>query len=233
MRQFFPPSANVLPIKIGICFFSLFVGVVFLFTYYATPKAQRVGYQPEQPIPFDHSLHVAQLGMDCRYCHSFVEKSSHATIPSANTCWNCHRNVKRESPKLIPLRRAIDPSFEDYDAKPIEWVRVHKLPDYVYFDHSAHISRGISCQSCHGDVNKMKQVFHSQSLSMSWCLECHRRPEKYLRPLEEVFNFDYDAKEFLRLHGKDLGIDSVEDLGKKLKEMWNVEPKESCTTCHR
>ena len=233
MAQFFSNKANLLPLKIIVCLFFLLLGVSALIFYYATPKALRVGYQPDQPIPFDHSKHITQVGLDCRYCHSFVEKSGHATIPSANTCWNCHRQVKRESPKLIPLRRAIDPTFEDYDGKPIEWVRVHKLPDYVYFDHSAHINRGIACQTCHGNINEMKKVYHSESLSMSWCLDCHRSPEKHLRPLEAVFDFDFDAEEFLLSHGERLGVDSVEDLGKKLREMWNVNPKESCTTCHR
>ena len=236
MANFFPRWTNLLPLKIVVCLGALGAAVVAGFAYYATPKAQRVGYQPDQPIPYDHQLHVDQLGLDCRYCHSFVEHSGHANIPSASTCWNCHQHVQKDNPKLEPLRRAIDKDYEHYDGKPIEWVRVHRSPDYVKFDHSAHVNRGVSCKSCHGEVNKMEVVYHSKALSMGFCLDCHREPEKHLRPLEEVYNLDYDVIEYLETHEvlDDSGkrITTQKDFGQFLKEKHYITPKESCSTCH-
>ncbi len=250
MANYFPRYTNLLPLKIAVCIVSLAIGAVFAFTYYATPKAQRVGYQPDQSIPYDHELHVNQLGLDCRHCHSFVEKSGHANVPTANTCANCHHpskgGIKSESPRLAPLMDAIE------NNKPIKWVRVHKAPDYVYFNHSAHLNRGVSCIECHGEVNKMRVVYHAKPLSMGQCLECHRSPEDALRPLEEVFNLKYNAKIFMEKNSdamsevkdfiagdEDLDLDlSDEDdaqkaMGLMLKQRWNVRPKESCFTCHR
>lgn len=252
MANVFPRWTNLLPLKIAVCLGAVGAGLVAGFTYYGTPKAQRVGYQPTQPIHYDHNLHVNQLGMDCRYCHSFTEHSGHANVPTANTCWNCHENVKKGSPKLAGLRAAMAvdnnhlPIMKDgqqIEGKPIEWVRVHKAPDYVYFNHSAHLNRGISCQSCHGDVHKMEKVHHAESHSMGWCLDCHRAPEKHVRPLEEVFNLDYDAEEYLSenevidteglVGPKGEQITDPEKFGKFLVAHWGISPKESCATCHR
>jgi len=247
MANIFPRWANLLPLKIAVCLGAVGAGLVAGFTYYGTPKAQRVGYQPTQPIPYDHNLHVNQLGMDCRYCHSFTEHSSHANVPTANTCWNCHQHVQKGSPKLAALRDAMavdenhlpkkDVAGNPVEGKPIQWVRVHKSPDYVYFNHSAHLNRGISCQSCHGDVHKMEKVYQAKSHSMGWCLECHRAPEKHVRPLEEVFNLDYDAEKYLKKNdvrdAKDKRITDPEDFGKFLVAHWGIRPKESCSTCHR
>lgn len=232
MANIFPRWSNLLPLKIAFCLGTVGAGVVLAFNYYATPKAQVVGYQPTQPIPFSHKIHVDQLGLDCRYCHSFVDVAGHSNVPTGNTCWNCHQHVQKDSPKLAPLHVSMDPAHPRYDGKPIEWVRVHKAPDYVYFNHSAHVNRGISCQSCHGDVNKMEVVHQAESHSMGWCLDCHRAPEEHLRPLEEVYNFNYgdeDAKKYVA----DGSVETTKDLGKKLKETFNVHPKTSCTTCHR
>jgi hypothetical protein len=224
-------------LKIAVCLGVAGAGVVMAFTYYATPKAQRVGYQPSQPIAYDHALHVGQLGMDCRYCHSFVESSGQANVPSASTCWNCHQHVRKESPKLEPLRRALDLDYENYDGAPIEWVRVHKNPDYVFFNHSAHLNRGISCASCHGRVDKMETVYQAESHSMSFCLDCHRNPEPPLRPLEEVFNLKDDPVDYLSrteiLDADGKPIETQKDFGAYLKAHWNIQAKESCTTCHR
>lgn len=244
MANFFPRWTNVLPLKIAVCLAVAGAGVVAAFTYYATPKAQRVGYQPAQPIPYDHALHVGQLGMDCRYCHSFVEHSGHANVPSANTCWNCHQHVAKGSPKLKPLRDAIGVDADHQklpgkagEGEPIEWVRVHRNPDYVFFDHSAHLNRGISCESCHGKVNEMEVVYQAESHSMGWCLDCHRNPEEHLRPLEEVFNLDYDAKRYLEDHevldGEGKRLETQKELGNFLKEHWNIQARETCTSCHR
>ena len=148
MANIFPRWSNLLPLQIAFCLGTVGAGVVVGINYYATPKAQVVGYQPNQPIPFSHKIHVDQLGLDCRYCHSFADVSGHSNVPSGNTCWNCHQHVQKDSPKLEPLHVSMNPAHPRYDGKPIEWVRVHKSPDYVYFNHSAHVNRGISCQSC-------------------------------------------------------------------------------------
>ncbi len=238
MANFFPRWSNLLPLKIAVCLIFVVLGLTAAFSYYATPKAQRVGYQPDQPIAYDHELHVTQLGLDCRYCHSSVDKSTSAGVPTANTCWNCHRHVQTDNPKLEPLRRAVDKTYEKYDGKPIQWVRIHKAPDYVYFDHSAHVNRGVSCQSCHGQINHMRKVYHAKNLSMAFCLDCHRKPEKHLRPLEEVYNLDYDVEKYLAAHPEIVDEDgkpitTQEKFGKLLKKNWSIQPKESCTTCHR
>lgn len=232
MANIFPRWSNLLPLKIAFCLGTVGAGVVLAISYYATPKAQVVGYRPAQPIPFSHKIHVDQVGLDCRYCHSFADVSGHSNIPSASTCWNCHQHVQKNSPKLEPLHISVNPAHPKYDGKPIEWVRIHKSPDYVYFNHSAHLNRGISCQSCHGDVNKMEVVYQAEPHSMGWCLDCHRAPEKHLRPLEEVFNFNYSDNDVPK-YTNDSTVLTTEELGKKLKETFNVHPKASCTTCHR
>jgi len=232
MANIFPRWTNLLPLKIAICAGTVGGGVALAFAYYATPKAQVVGYQPAQPIPFSHKIHVDQLGLDCRYCHSFVDVAGHSNVPGSNTCWNCHRHVQLDSPKLEPLRNRMDATLYHPDfGKPIEWVRVHKSPDYVYFNHSAHVNRGISCQSCHGDVDQMEVVYQAEPHSMGWCLECHRAPEKFLRPLEEVYNFKYDPETYLS-NNPQLGIKTTDELGDKLKKQFQVKPSEACTTCH-
>ena len=238
MANFFPKYSNTLPLKLVVCMVFVILGLVLAFGYYGTPKTQRVGYQPDQPIQYDHALHAAQLEMDCRYCHSAVDKSPSAGIPTADTCWGCHQHAQKENPKLEPLRRAMDKTYEKYDGKPIEWVRVHKAPDYVYFDHSAHVNRGVSCKSCHGQVNEMQKVYQAESLSMDFCLTCHRAPEKFIRPLEEVYNLDYDAEKYLANRKiidpkTQKRITTQEEFGMLLKKNWSIQPKESCSTCHR
>ena len=247
MANYFPRWTNILPLKIAVCVAALAIGAVAAFTYYATPKTQRVGYQPDQPIPYDHELHVNQLGMDCRHCHSFVEKSGQANIPTADVCARCHTFVKKDSPRLAPLWAAIE------DGKPIKWVRVHKAPDYVFFNHSAHLGRGISCIECHGQVDEMRVVYHAKNLSMGMCIECHRAPENALRPLEQVYNLDYNPTQYIKEnptfaknveafakeHNLDLNPYSTDRdeaqkaIGTMLKHNWKVQPKESCFTCHR
>lgn len=129
------------------------------------------GYQPEQPIPFSHELHVGQQKMQCQYCHNQVERSAHANIPALSTCMNCHLVVKTDSPHIQKLRDAYD------NGKSIEWVKVHMLPDHVKFNHSAHLNKGVSCQTCHGEIEKMERVSQFSTLSMGWCVNCHRQPE--------------------------------------------------------
>ena len=232
MANFFPRWTNLLPLKIAVCALSVLAGVAVAFNYYATPKTLDAGYAPSQPIPFSHKIHADQVGLDCRYCHSFVDVSGASNIPAASVCWNCHQHVQKDSPKLAPLHRAMDKNYPGYDGQPIQWVRVHKLADFVYFNHSAHVNRGVSCQSCHGQVDQMEVVRQENPLSMSWCLDCHRAPETKIRPLEQVYNLKYDPAQFIAAH-PELGVKTPDELGKKLKKQWQIKSKESCTTCHR
>ncbi len=257
MPNFFPRWTNWLPIKILIglgCMGTIAVAVLF---WVFTPEYSRAGYQPQQPIPFEHTIHAGQLGMDCRYCHTFVEDSAHSNVPNAQVCWNCHSTGKvlSDSPKLEPLRQAMDVNYEGYTGEPIQWVQIHQTPDYAYFNHSVHVNRGVSCVECHGKVNEMEVVFHAKGQSMSFCLECHREPEKALRPLDQVTNLDWKPEDLDRQafyayltglskgHGAeapDYSEEMAEDgpltqkeIGTKLKEAWSVRPPEDCTTCHR
>ncbi len=251
MGNFFPRWVNWVPLK---AVFGLTVAgmlAVPAIWYTATQKYTRVGYQPEQPIPFDHSIHAGQLGMDCRYCHSFVENSKHSNVPVAEMCWNCHKTVRTNSDKLVKLREAVDTNYEGYTGERLKWVQIHETPDYAYFDHSVHVNRGVSCLECHGKVNEMKVVRQEESLSMGFCLDCHRNPEKHLRPLDEITNLDWTAEdvdrhEFFKYLAEKTGKTAKEfagadkegaltreEIGAGLKQAWNVNPPENCTTCHR
>jgi hypothetical protein len=199
----------------GGVFALLPVYVVGLVWYGASPKTVNVGYQPEQPVAFSHALHAGELGIDCRYCHSNVETSAGASVPATDTCMNCHKTIWTNSPELLPVR-------ESYATKtPLLWVKVHDLPDYVYFDHSAHVTRGVGCVSCHGRVDLMVEVSQKEPLSMSWCLECHRSPERALRPLDQVTGMSMIPPEQQLTHGK------------RLREANNINPSTDCSTCHR
>ncbi len=211
----FPKWTNKLPIFLAMGSVVFLVGAVFIFWFWFSPKHTDIGYAPKQPIPYSHALHVGELGLDCRYCHFNVEKSSHAGIPPTSVCMNCHSAVKTESPYIQKIKE----SFEKNE--PIEWVKVHNLPDYAYFDHSVHLSAGVSCVSCHGRVDKMEIVYQSEPLSMSWCLDCHKAPEKHLRPKEFLTKLDWVPEE-------DPAV-----LGAKLKAHRNINPKQDCSTCHR
>jgi hypothetical protein len=191
----------------------LYATVVVAFGF--SPLATDVGYGPAQPVSYSHAMHVGQLGIDCRYCHNTVEESAHASIPPTQTCMNCHSSVRADSEKLIPVRSSYATGM------PVEWVRVHDLPDYVFFNHSAHVRRGIGCVSCHGRVDTMEVVFQAEALSMGWCLECHRNPEKHLRPTEFVTMLDWVPEEEQLV------------LGRRLREELNINPRVDCNTCHR
>jgi cytochrome c553 len=191
------------------------------FYYYAYPQYTRVGFAPDQPVPFSHQLHVGQLGMDCRYCHTHVEQSPHASVPASETCMNCHNpqkaNVKGNSPLLAPVR-------ESYlSGKPVEWKRIHQLPHYAFFNHSIHIARGVSCVSCHGQINEMKVVYHDQPLSMGWCLDCHYHPGEAVRPRDQVTN----------LLWKPDGKKSKSEIGLELIKKDGIQPPDNCGACHR
>jgi len=218
MSNLFPKSANKLPLQI-LLFLGLTAGILSAgITYYATPKYTRVGYAPNQPVPFSHALHSGQLGMDCRYCHSNVEKSGYANVPTAQTCMNCHNQIKVDSPLLAPVRE----SYASGGSVP--WVKIHEAPDYVYFNHAVHVARGVSCVDCHGQINEMEVVYHAKPLSMGWCLDCHREPERVLRDPALVTNLDWKHPG---------GEKGQLEQGKKFVHDWNIQPPQSCSGCHR
>lgn len=158
---------------------------VLLVNYGLSPKALNVGYMPTQPVPYNHELHAGQLGIDCRFCHTGVEDGAHASIPPTQTCMNCHAMVGKESAKLAPLRESYNTGL------PVEWIRIHDLPDYAYFNHSAHVNRGVGCVECHGRIDQMVEVALEKPLSMGWCLDCHRNPTQVLRPNSEITNMGW------------------------------------------
>jgi len=235
MANFFPRWSNTILFQIIACLAVLGGGITLAVGYYFTPKYTRVGYMPDQPVPYDHKLHVGQLGMDCRYCHSFVESSGHANVPTSQVCWNCHRTVKLGSPLLEPVRRSADETYELFTGEPVRWKRVHQAPDYVYFDHSVHVNRGISCKSCHGDVGEMRVVEHAEAQSMSWCLDCHRDPAKHIRPLDEVFNLKWKPEDMSDDELGEIGVEKAtqREIGKKLVHDWKINPPTNCSACHR
>lgn len=193
----------------------MYVGVLITFGF--SPQATDVGYQPTQPLPYSHTLHAGKLGIDCRYCHIGVERGAAATIPATQTCMNCHTNIA-----LAPDRVwKIDPvKASAQTGEPVPWVRIHDLPDYAYFDHSAHVNRGVGCVTCHGRVDQMDVVWQDKPLSMSWCLECHRQPEKFLRPLDKITDMTWAPEDQLAV-------------GLQVKEALKIKPSQDCSTCHR
>tara|TARA_B100001989_G_C24333175_1_gene361114 strand:+ start:36 stop:689 length:654 start_codon:yes stop_codon:yes gene_type:complete len=217
MANVFPKWVNTIPIKVILAVILIKTAVIAGFTYYATPKYTRVGYAPTQPVAFSHALHSGQLEIDCRYCHTNVDRSEHSNVPATEVCMSCHSMVRKDDPILAPVR-------ESYaSGEPIPWVRIHKTPDYVYFNHAVHVNRGISCVECHGRVDQMKVVHHDKPLSMGFCLECHRNPEEYIRPPEEVYNLDWERPETEEF--KEMAVGFVHD--------WKVNPPQSCSGCHR
>jgi len=215
MAQLFTKRANIVPLYLLLTVTVVIILVIGAFSYWGSPYYTDVGYQPQQPVPYSHKFHVGELGMDCRYCHSAVDKSPVAGIPPTQTCMNCHVMVKPDSDSL----KVVMDSWNNN--KPIQWIRVHKSPDYVYFDHSAHVNVGVGCKSCHGRIDRMDIVMQTEPLSMNWCLECHRNPELHLRPVSEITNMEWipeaDHQQFVQ--------QMIQDL--------NITPPTDCQGCHR
>jgi len=186
--------------------------LIALVAYGVTPQALRIGYMPDQPVPYSHALHAGELGMDCRYCHSTVERAGKAAVPTPSICMNCHSTVKKDSDVLLPIREAYA------ENKPVVWTRVHDLPDYVYFNHEAHVNATVGCESCHGRIDQMVKVFQAKPLTMEWCLECHRNPEPNLRSFENLTKMGYAVPPAER---------------KKVLDDNQVRPPTNCSTCHR
>jgi menaquinone reductase, multiheme cytochrome c subunit len=189
--------------------------VIGLLYYGISPQAMDIGYEPKQPVPYSHRLHAGELGIDCRYCHNTVERSAFASVPPTETCMNCHTTIRPDSDKLLPVRESHDTGL------PVQWIRVHDNPDFVYFNHSAHVTRGVGCVECHGRVDKMDEVYQAKALSMAWCLGCHRDPDTHLRPPEEVTNMQWVAPGDPAAYGA------------KLRKERDINPPTDCSTCHR
>ena len=216
MPQYFSKNANTLA-----RFSLLFVVTIIILVAWAGAMIVRSPYETmqevprEQPVPFSHEHHVGGLGIDCRYCHTTVETSSFANIPSTKVCMNCHSQMWATSPELEPVR-------ESYrSGRSIAWTRVHDLPEFVYFNHSIHVNKGIGCSSCHGRVDKMPLMWQAKSLTMEWCLDCHRHPERQVRPRDKVFDMAYTPPP-----------DQIA-FGKRLVKQYHIQSLTSCSTCHR
>lgn len=218
MAQIFRPSTNILA-RASIVGGGLLAAAicVSLYAFAHSSYVTGVGVPRLQPVPFSHKHHVADDGIDCRYCHSSVEVSSFAGIPSTKTCMNCHNQIWADSPMLEPVRE----SFRT--GKSLEWTRVYNLPGYVYFNHSIHVNKGVGCVTCHGRVDQMPLIRREATLYMDWCLECHRAPERFLRPRERVFSMEWQPPE-----------DQL-TLGRKLVKDYKIQSVAvltSCSTCH-
>ena len=218
MAQIFHPGTNTFS-KVTI-----FGGVFLLASLaFAWDRISRSAYVTEadvvreQPVPFSHEHHVRGLGIDCRFCHTTVEKSAFAGLPATEICMSCHSQIWKDSPMLAPVR-------ESYrTGQPLKWTRVHDLPDFVYFNHSIHVAKGIGCESCHGRVDQMPLMRRARTLQMSWCLDCHGHPEEFIRDREEVYEFGKPIRSNAREHGDEL----VKEYGIDKKQLLD------CGTCHR
>ena len=216
MPELFQKSANRLPLQI-LVYVCVVAGVATAgVDYYMTPKYTRVGYAPLQPVPYSHAKHVGELGLDCRYCHSTIDTAG-AALPTAQTCMNCHSQIKASSPALALVKESAE------TGRAIPWVHVHVMPSFVYFDHAIHLNRGIGCVECHGKINEMDVVTQVKPMSMGFCLDCHRAPEGHVREPRDVFNLD--SPTIAAARGLDAGRQFVKNL--------RIQPPQSCSGCHR
>jgi hypothetical protein len=179
-----------------------------------SPYATDQGIEREQPVPFSHQHHVGGLGIDCRYCHTSVETSNFAGIPPTSTCMNCHAQIWTNAQMLEPVRASYR------TGKPLVWSRVHRLPDFVHFNHSIHVAKGVGCSTCHGRIDKMGLTYQASPLTMQWCLTCHRNPEKYVRPRDQVFNMAWEPPA------------NQDELGAQLVQQNHINRLTACSTCH-
>ena len=216
MSQIFHRSANTIA-RVSIFGAVFFIaGLLGLFAEVnRSPWMTGAQVARDQPIQFSHERHVGGNGIDCRYCHTSVEESSFAGIPPTRTCMNCHSQIFANSPFLEPVRESLR------SGRSIQWNRVHDLPDFVYFDHSIHVNKGVGCTTCHGQVDRMPLMWQEKSLQMEWCLDCHRAPERYVRPRDAVFRVDYVAPP------------NQAEVGARLIEEYQIQKLTSCSVCHR
>ena len=218
MGQVFHPATNTLARATVFGGAAILAALVWFGALYAQSSFLTQAKAPiDQPVPFSHEHHVAGLGIDCRYCHTSVEQSSFAGMPPTETCMTCHSQVWNDAPMLAPVRDSLQTNT------PIEWNRIYDLPHFVYFDHGIHVNKGVGCESCHGRVDQMPLTWKAQPLTMSWCLTCHREPERFLRPRDQVFTMGYQPQ------GDQFAI------GRRLKQEYHVDQDRltNCSTCHR
>ena len=215
MSQIFKPSTNTLAkVTLFGAIFFLLLSVWILVSLNRSAYATRQTITRAQPVPFSHDHHTEAMGISCLYCHTSVEESAFAGVPPTATCMNCHKLIWNDSPMLEPVRE----SFRT--GEPIQWARVNDLPDFVYFNHSIHVTKGMGCVTCHGRVDKMPLLRQAVSLQMEWCLECHRAPQDFVRPRSEILNMEWVA-------------DDQSVLGAQLVEDYNIQSLLSCSVCHR
>ena len=218
-HRYFQPSANELTKLLLVLFVIITVGGSYALTkIFESPYVTRQNIVAPQPVPFSHKHHVGEEGIDCRYCHTTIEKSAFAGIPPTETCINCHSQLYTALPMLEPVRA----SFKS--GEPIRWTRVNNLQQFVYFNHSIHVAKGVGCASCHGRVDEMDLTYQAAPLTMEWCLSCHREPQMQIRPREEVFNMEYQTPANQR------------EIGAELAKKYRVKDAQtltSCSTCHR
>jgi hypothetical protein len=216
MSALFRPSSNTaFRVTLGAVALGALGLLGAVWGYWRTPYGMRQQDPVTQPVQFDHRHHVTDDGIDCRYCHSNVDRGASAGIPSTELCLNCHSQIWNKSPRLEKVRESY------FTGKPIPWVRVHKVPDFVYFDHAIHVNKGVGCVTCHGRVDQMPSVEQVAPLTMSWCLECHRNPAPNLRPQAEIVSATWQPE------GDPAAL--AEDLMKR----YQVHGRTSCSTCHR
>jgi hypothetical protein len=219
MSQIFHSSTNIWS-KFSIVAALAFVGflgwVVVTMSWSGYVSGQ--GMTKDQPVQFSHAHHVGAMGIDCRYCHTTVEESAFANIPPTKTCMNCHSQIWTNAPILEPVRA----SFREN--KPLQWQRVHDLPDFVYFNHSIHVAKGVGCATCHGRVDTMPLMYQQSTLMMSWCLDCHRNPARYVRPRDQIYNMAWEPP----ADDPELGARLVKEY-----KIGSVDQLTSCSTCHR
>jgi hypothetical protein len=215
MALIFPKAADKYVRLGGAVLGLLALGGAGLAGYLTLPTTVETGYTPTQPVPYSHKLHAGNLGLDCTYCHSTVTQAAFAAIPSTETCMNCHVRVRNQSPQLQQVRDSYT------TGQPIPWVKVHRLPDYVYFNHQAHVTAGVSCVSCHGRVDQMIEVKQVEPLNMGWCLDCHRNPAPKVRPAELVTKLDWVPNR------------DAAEIGREIIAQKHLNPPTNCSGCHR
>jgi len=216
MAQIFPRAANSIA-KVSIVAVVILLGLLVTAAYTIDRGSfnTNVGVSPDQPVPFSHKHHVGDDGIDCRYCHTSVENSSFAGIPATEVCMSCHSQIWSNASILEPVRASYR------TGQSLSWTRVHDLPDFVYFNHSIHVNKGIGCSTCHGRIDQMALTYKVNTLFMNWCLNCHRGPEQYIRPRDQVFNMAYQPPP------------NQLELGRKLVAEYKVQKLTDCWTCHR
>lgn len=216
MSQIFHPSTNTISrVSIYGALFFVAGSLWLMLEINRSGWITQEGIARDQPVPFSHAHHAGAIGIDCRYCHTSVEDAAFAGIPPTNTCMNCHSQLYNDSPTLEPVRE----SFRT--GQPLVWTRVHDVPDYAFFDHSIHVSKGVACVTCHGRVDQMPLASMASSLQMEWCLNCHRHPELYIQPRETVMMMDWEPP-----------ADRAA-LGRELIEKYDIKTRTDCSTCHR